>query len=426
MFLWSGCNYASSMIRTGNKMKLSWEPTRAEGLRRLEQFTPRAGQAYAKWRNFDHGPGDRSNVSTLSPYIRHRLVREDEVATAVLEHMSFGSCEKFLQELCWRTYWKGWLELRPRVWNDYRFEVANLISALDRQQSLRARWEQATQGRTGISCFDAWTRELVETGYLHNHTRMWFASAWIHTLKLPWALGADFFFRHLLDGDAASNTLSWRWVAGLQTRGKTYLARPENIARYTLGRFRPGESLTEIAEAVDGPPPPRPSTLPPEDSVAEGSFGLLLTDEDLDPASLGLDPGRVAAVAGVLASSHRSPLPVGALTTAFASGAMDDALRRASATFAASTERFDRDNWHEQIIDWASCHSFRQVVTPYAPQGPMRERLDSLRESLGQEGVRLSMIRRPWDELFWPLATSGFFPFKEKIPACLDRLELRP
>jgi len=130
-------------------------------------------------------------------------------------------------------------------------------------------------------------------------------------------------------------------------------------------------------------PPPRSRPLPPGDSVAEGSLDLLLTDEDLDPASLGLDPARVAAVAGVLETSRRSPLPVGELATAFASGAMDDALNRASATFATSTERFDRANWHEQIMDWVLRHGLEQVVMPYAPQGPTRERLDSLRESLG-------------------------------------------
>jgi deoxyribodipyrimidine photo-lyase len=211
---------------------------------------------------------------------------------------------------------------------------------------------------------------------------------------------------------------------GDQTRGKTYLARPENIARYTSGRFHPHEGLVETAEAVEGPPPPRPRPLPRAESVGEGSLGLLLIDEDLDPASLGLEPARVAAVAGVLETSRRSPLPVGELATAFASGAMDDALRRACAAFAQSTERFDRENWHEQIMAWASRHSLQQVVTPYAPQGPTRERLDPLRESLGREGVTLSMIRRPWDELFWPLATSGFFPFKETIPACLERLGL--
>ena len=107
---------------------------------------------------------------------------------------------------------------------------------------MRAGYRAAIDGETGIECFDAWSAELCETGYLHNHARMWFASIWIFTLKLPWRLGADFFYRHLLDGDAASNTLSWRWVAGLHTRGKPYAARADNIATYSGGRFTPGHN----------------------------------------------------------------------------------------------------------------------------------------------------------------------------------------
>ena len=65
---------------------------------------------------------------------------------------------------------------------------------------------------------------LKENNYLHNHARMWFASIWVFTLDLPWQLGAEFFMKHLFDGDAAANTLGWRWVAGIQTQGKNYLA----------------------------------------------------------------------------------------------------------------------------------------------------------------------------------------------------------
>ena len=93
-------------------------------------------------------------------------------------------------------------------------------------------------GRTGIDCFDTWVEELRETNYLHNHSRMWFASIWIFTLGLPWQLGARFFMRHLLDGDASSNTLSWRWVAGMHTNKKPYLASKENIDKFTVNRFR--------------------------------------------------------------------------------------------------------------------------------------------------------------------------------------------
>ncbi len=100
----------------------------------------------------------------------------------------------------------------------------------------------------------------MATGYLHNHARMWFASIWIFTLRLPWELGADFFLRHLLDGDPASNTLSWRWVGGMQTMGKTYLARADNIA--TLhGRAVPARGAGDTGRAAARAP--CPETAPP-------------------------------------------------------------------------------------------------------------------------------------------------------------------
>ncbi|MCA1943125.1 MAG: hypothetical protein LDL15_05910, partial [Yonghaparkia sp.] len=232
------------------------EATRAAGLARLADFVPRAGRAYAAERNADHGPGDRSNVSTLSPWVRHRLVTERELAAAVLERHSLSAAEKFVQEVYWRTYWKGWLERRPSVWTRYAASVAPTLDTLSAAD--RTTYDDAVAGRTGIDGFDHWARELVETGYLHNHARMWFASIWIFTLRLPWQLGADFFLRHLLDGDPASNTLSWRWVAGLQTVGKTYLATADNIARYTDGRFRP-RGLATAAHAIDDDAPIPPA-----------------------------------------------------------------------------------------------------------------------------------------------------------------------
>ncbi|BAU31831.1 deoxyribodipyrimidine photo-lyase [Microcella alkaliphila] len=98
---------------------------------------------------------------------------------------------------------------------------------------------------------------------------MWFASIWIFTLRLPWQLGADVFLRNLLDGDPASNTLSWRWVAGLQTRGKTYQATADNIARFTDGRYRP-RGLATTAEPLDGPPPPPAGAAPEQRPLTRG------------------------------------------------------------------------------------------------------------------------------------------------------------
>ena len=402
-----------------------WESSRAEGLRRLHCFLPSAGQAYAATRNFDHGPSDRSNVSTLSPYLRHRLILEHEVVEEVLKQTSFSNAEKFLQEVCWRTYWKGWLELRPTVWTDYRLRVHQTLASMDQDSVLRDRWEQATTGKTGIDCMNVWACELLETGYLHNHARMWFASLWIFTLGLPWELGADFFYRHLLDGDPASNTLSWRWVAGLQTRGKTYLAQAENINRFTSGRFHPKEPLARVANPVAGPPLPAPRLLPPAEALPGAEYGLLITEEDLDPASLGLDLAQVQAVAGIVDSRLRSELPVGQAATHFTSAAMDDALSRASESLGRSTERLDSRSWEDSVTQWAVRQGIQQIVTAYPPQGPTCEKMAPLRAALAQEGILLSMIRRPWDNRFWPHATSGFFPFKEKIPQTLQALGIQ-
>ena len=208
-------------------------PTRTAALERLSAFAPKAGRTYAERRNYDLGPGQHSDVSTLSPYVRCRLITEEEVLQAVLAKHSRETAEKFVQEVYWRTYWKGWLELRPQVWDHYRQLLSRAWNDVQTQGGLRARWETACKGETGIDCFDAWAHELAATGYLHNHARMWFASIWVFTLELPWELGADFFMRHLLDGDPASNTLSWRWVSGIQTQGKTYLARTSNISKFT-------------------------------------------------------------------------------------------------------------------------------------------------------------------------------------------------
>jgi len=160
---------------------------------------------------------------------------------------------------------------------------------------------------------------------------MWFASIWIFTLRLPWQLGADFTYRQFLDGDPASNTLSWRWVAGLHTRGKYYLARATNITEFTGGRFAPeglatrATPIEERVAHVPGAPPAVPTRLPAERCV------LLLTEEDLHPESLGFAPGQVSGAAAAMAVDDRSPWPVSALVQQFTEGAVNDALARAQA-----------------------------------------------------------------------------------------------
>ena len=222
-----------------------FEASRAKAVDQLNNFIEQNLTDYSKLRNFDFGPSNRSNISCLSPYITHGVINELEVINKSLKKFSFAKNEKFIQEVLWRVYWKGWLELRPNVWTDYLNELKKI-----REEFIdNADYKNAIEGSTNIECFNEWVNELKENNYLHNHARMWFASIWVFTLELPWQLGAEFFMNHLYDGDAASNTLGWRWVAGIQTQGKNYLASEWNINKFTNNRFK-NIKLNENAKPI--------------------------------------------------------------------------------------------------------------------------------------------------------------------------------
>ena len=212
---------------------MNFEPSREFAIKKLEDFIDKNLHEYSKLRNFDFGPEQRKNVSSISPYITHGILSETEVIKNSLKKFSFAKNEKFVQEVLWRIYWKGWLELRPMVWSDYIIELRKLKKDFYNNKN----YLNAIEGKTNIECFNYWISEIKKYNYLHNHARMWFASIWIFTLNLPWQLGAEFFMKYLLDGDSASNTLGWRWVAGVQTKGKNYIASEWNIKKFTNNRF---------------------------------------------------------------------------------------------------------------------------------------------------------------------------------------------
>ena len=373
-------------------MDRSFPTTRAAGLERLAAFAPRMGAPYDFGRNTDRGPEAEASTSALSPYLRRRLLLEREVVAAA-RALDEPATDKFVQEVFWRSYFKGYLETRPTIWSDYQGLVAQGRNRLATEGGLRRVFDDAVSGRTGIDGFDDWARELVTTHWLHNHARMWFASIWIFTLRLPWALGADFFLRHLIDGDPASNTLSWRWVAGLHTRGKPYVARAENIRRFTEGRFAPS-GLDEDQAPLEGPEPPDPIALPPSDVPPEGDVALLLHLDDLHPESLPLGASRVVRVGGMLAHADGAVERVRQADRI----AMADALARAEAHFGCAAAAVEA-GWAEDL----------PVVTAWAPVGPSADALpDCLR------------IRRSWDSLTWPHATRGFFQVKKAIPHILE------
>jgi deoxyribodipyrimidine photo-lyase len=385
-------------------------PTGAAARARLAAFAPAAGAPYAQKRSFDLGAGAHSHVSALSPYVRMKVLDEADLSRAVLARMDADAADKFLMEVWWRPYWKGWLEQRPAVWAQYRDDLVRLRNEVQTQSGLRARWEAACLGQTGIAPFDHWAQELAQTGYLHNHARMWFASIWIFTLGLPWQLGADFFLRHLLDGDAAVNTLSWRWVAGIQTQGKTYLARADNIAKFTNGRFMGVQGLARHAPPVSAPPVPARSPLPdlPAYSGAPADrVGVLLHSDDIGAPFLQALHSAPVATAYLDCTAAQSP---------WASAPMVTDFRRALV----------RDIWPQveilteesAVTAWAREHALDHIVVPHAPVGCVRAALRRLRAA---DALPIHETRREIDTAAWPLASAGFFKFRAHIPELLDR-----
>jgi len=398
-----------------------WTPTRAAGEKIVVAFTPRMGRRYANGRNTDHGPGAHKAVSVLSPYIRRRLVLESDAVAAALAAHGPEDAEKFVQEVIWRGYFKGWLERRPQVWDSYRTGLEGDLTALDRDRRMRRDVDRATNGQTGLACFDAWATELVDTGYLHNHARMWFASIWIFTLGLPWRLGADFFYRHLLDGDAASNTLGWRWVAGLHTRGKPYPADAQNIATFTAGRFTPRQSdLAEVTQGLEASEPDGLPTVLPLRAIMPPQPGrptaLLITDEDCRVEDFDLAALDIRTTATLAASSLRSPLPVSDLVTRFEADALADAAMRVGASpvvlHAADPA---------SLAKWATAAGATQIATPYITRGPLHDWLDQAAPSFAKAGITFCEWRRDWDTAIWHHATAGFFKVKQNIPRILEQ-----
>ena len=385
--------------------------TREAALARLQAFLPHAGERYTDWRNHDFGPAGDNAVSVLSPWLRHRLISEQEVVAQVMANHGLEAAEKYIQEVCWRSYWKGYLERRPVHWPEYQQQCRKDREAMAKDRHLAMRLEQALSAQTGIACFDGWVDELITHGYLHNHARMWFASIWVFTLELPWALGADFFLRHLLDGDPASNTLSWRWVAGLHTQGKAYLARPDNITRFTQGRFPRANGLADKADlpaSLEKPPlQDAPAATPWR---RDNQTGLLITEDDLTPEAIfGDDPWPF--VTAIQTTDWRSDSPVSQAAKAFAQAGLADALARNTATEQSAPFHYRQNADATALCTAIASAGITTLLTPWIPTGPGKDAINALMPQLAEAGITLQPVPRDWDVQLWPAATHGFFRF---------------
>ena len=404
--------------------------TRARALELLADFLPRAGRDYQNNRNLDRGRDGHSFVSRLSPFVRHRILSEEELISNVLSSHSRSAAFKFIQEIFWRTYWKGWLEHRPVVWDRFEVEVQSEFAKLKQVPVKNKIFEQAIGGSTEIAIFNSWVNELKETGYLHNHARMWFASIWIFTLRLPWQLGADFFYNHLLDGDPASNTLGWRWVAGLQTAGKTYLATESNIRKNAAQR------LKTIPDSERGLERLATQTFEIEDSLTieekapsssrfvdlspvgiEENDAVLVTVEDLSTQWLDR-AGNHVAIFEKTDGRHSE------IKKKFRQEAIEEVKYRIAENSSVGIENIKIFESAHEISSWMEEQGLNDLHSSYIPTGEIRSSLAELPTMLESSGHRYYEHLNDYDRTVWPHCRKGFFQLGKSIDSLIDTLGL--
>jgi len=204
----------------GGDLAGAWSGGRLNALNKLNSID---AVTYARNRDFLNGA-----VTHLSPYLRHGCLTLSETFAAVKKRFGLDA-EMLLTELTRRDYWRQvWFAEGSAIYSEMEPpKVAIAYAPLT---------DAVMQGKTGLPCMDAFIGDLLTTGYVHNHARMWLASYIVHHLKMDWRAAADWFEAHLLDGDVASNHLSWQWVASTFS-SKPYYFNKESLARYTGAKY---------------------------------------------------------------------------------------------------------------------------------------------------------------------------------------------
>ena len=373
---------------------MNFGTSRASAIENLNRFVDQNLFEYSKLRNFDYGPDNRSNISCLSPYITHGVISELEVIKKSLSKFSFSKNEKFIQEVLWRTYWKGWLELRPNVWTDY----LNELKKIREEFKNNADFKNAIDGNTNVECFNEWVNELKTNNYLHNHARMWFASIWVFTLELPWQLGAELFMKHLYDGDAAANTLGWRWVAGIQTQGKNYLASEWNIKKFTNNRFS-NIKLNENA-------PPKTTNKVYSASKLEfinpESFeekNLLIFENNLSFEITDFNNQKFKKIFLISNKNKNRTIELSERVVKFKTQLIED-----------QKKRLEEKSINCEIIDLSEVQNIEK--NSYGLYPTIGENLDYIKTN----NIKIEFLYRKLDKFSWQYCNKGFFNFKNYIP----------
>ncbi len=179
---------------------------------------------YARTRNHLDGA-----VTELSPFIRHGVVSMNRIRNLVLSRSSISESEKLIQQLAWRDYWQRVFEADETIiWRDaepYKTGFTADYYADELPSDILS-------GETGVACIDQFIGQLTENGTLHNHARLYLAGYICHWRRIKWQAGARWFLEHLLDGDPASNNLSWQWVASTFSH-KPYYFNLDNVEKFS-------------------------------------------------------------------------------------------------------------------------------------------------------------------------------------------------
>jgi len=362
--------------------------------KKWKNFLSKKIKDYGSRRNYDYGPNGDNYVSKISPFISHRVLFEYQLIKDVKSNFQGNQVNKFIEEVYWRIYWKGVLENKPCIWE-------NFISKNVENYDLNI-YTKAVNGETNIPYFNMWVKELKTYNYLHNHTRMWFASTWIFVLGLPWELGARFFFKYLYDGDAASNLLSWRWVGGLQTKGKRYLFSPQNLKKFSNGRFCVNNInnqdilLEDDFEVII-------SNDIYHSNMQKSSNNLIMFENDLHENSLKNIISKYQKVFLIELDEKHRRIEIADSVNQFKQNLREEfSLKFKNIEIISSLELKDNLNGILSI----------DLIYP-----SIGDNYDFIKRFKENNKIIVKNLVRPEDLYAWKFAKRGFFKFKENIPA---------